>query len=238
MILTIDFGNSRVKVGVFHQQKMIYHAAFDKFSLSDLKQIFLLFSDIERCIITNVVEVSDAIEKYIKSKVELVYLNTKTKLPLKNKYKTPNTLGKDRLAVSCGALQLFGKQNILVINCGTCITFDFINSKKEYLGGSISLGLQMRTKALNQFTEKLPLIKIKEIDYLTGNDTQSSILSGVVNGTIAEIKGVIKSYRKKYLSIQVVVTGGDADFLAKHFKNCIFVPHLTLIGLHSIINHS
>ncbi|MEN9523625.1 MAG: hypothetical protein RL065_2002 [Bacteroidota bacterium] len=238
MILTIDFGNSRVKVGVFHQQQMVYHAAFDKFTLAEVKKIFNLFADIEKCIISNVVDVSAAIDKFISSKATLIYLNSTTLLPIKNKYKTPATLGKDRLAVSCGAFNILGKQNILVINCGTCITYDFINSKKEYLGGSISLGLEMRCKALNYFTQKLPLIKIKNIDYLIGNDTESSIIAGVVNGTVAEIKGVIKNYKKKYLSLQVVITGGDAEFLAKHFKNCIFAPHLTLIGLHSIINHS
>ncbi|MFM2048238.1 MAG: hypothetical protein RI955_786 [Bacteroidota bacterium] len=238
MILTIDFGNSRVKIGVFHQQKMVYHAAYDKFTLSDAKQIFNLFADIEKCIISSVVDVAASIDKFIQSKTELIYLTSTTKLPIKNKYKTPNTLGKDRLAVSCGAVQLFGKKNILVINCGTCITYDFINSKKEYLGGSISLGIEMRFKALHHFTQKLPLISKKEIHPLIGNDTESSIVTGVVNGTIAEINGIINNYEKKYLSLQVVITGGDADFLAKHFKNCIFAPHLTLIGLHSIINHS
>ncbi len=237
--LCIDFGNSRIKCAVFENDEIIFSEAFEKFPLNDLKKIFKKFPLIASSIICSVIKTPKNILAFLNEKTQLTELNHHTKIPLKNKYASPETLGKDRLAVSCGALSLFPKTNLLLINCGTCITFDFVNSKQEYLGGSISLGLEMRFKALHHFTQKLPLVSKKEIKQLIGTDTSTSILTGVINGTIAEIEGTIKNYEAKYSGLQIVITGGDADFLKKHLKNRIFAaPNLTLIGLNSILNHS
>jgi type III pantothenate kinase len=240
MVIAIDFGNTRTKIGVFYQQKLVFQDAFDNVAtVKDFEKIFLLFADINVVIISSVINISAAVQKYFQSKkIKITYLSNQTKLPIKNKYKTPETLGNDRLAVSCGAVSIFKNTNILVINCGTCITYDFINNKHEYLGGNISLGIDMRLNALHHFTKKLPLIKKNNALTLIGSNTETCINTGVINGAIAEIEGIIKNYKKQYSSLKIVVTGGDADFLAMHIKYRIFVVHhLTLIGLNSIINH-
>ena len=236
--LCIDFGNSRTKCAVFENDEIVFAEAFEIFALNDLKKIFKNFPTISSSIICSVIKTPKNIVAFLDDKTQLHELNHHTKIPLKNKYASPETLGKDRLAVSCGAVSLFPKTNLLIINCGTCITYDFVNSKQEYIGGSISLGLEMRLKALHHFTQKLPLISKKEIKQLMGTDTSTSILTGVINGTVAEIEGTIKNYEAKYSGLQIVITGGDADFLKKHLKNRIFAaPNLTLIGLNSILNH-
>ena len=236
--LCIDFGNTRTKCAVFENDDIVFSEAFEKFTLAEVKKIFKKFPDISASIVCSVIKTPKNIVAFLDDKTQLTELNHYTKIPLKNKYASPETLGKDRLAVSCGALSLFSKTNLLIINCGTCITYDFVNSKQEYLGGSISLGLEMRLKALHHFTQKLPFISKKEIKQLIGTDTSTSILTGVINGTVAELEGIIKNYEAKYSGLQIVITGGDADFLKKHLKNRIFAaPNLTLIGLNSILNH-
>lgn len=170
-------------------------------------------------------------------------LNEKTKLPLKNRYKTPGTLGKDRLATAVGANYLFPSRNVLAIDAGTCIKYDFVNSKNEYLGGAISPGLDMRFKALHHFTAHLPqLKKMKTANVnLIGRTTRDSILSGVQNGAIAEISGMIKCYQDKYENVHVILTGGDSVFIRTLVseKNRIFAaPDLTLLGLNVILNYN
>jgi type III pantothenate kinase len=160
-------------------------------------------------------------------------------LPIKILYATPQTLGVDRIAGSCGALQLFPGKNTLVIDAGTCITYDFTDSSKQYYGGSISPGLKMRFQAVHTFTARLPLVSPAENPELIGNSTETSIQSGIVNGTVAEIDGIIDRYRQKYPDLQVILCGGDGPFFENKLKASIFAsPDLVLIGLNSVLIHN
>ena len=156
------------------------------------------------------------------------------------KYKTPETLGVDRIAASVGAKAIYKDTDLLVIDIGTCVTFDFINSKNEYLGGAIAPGFQMRFKALNYFTGKLPLVAFdKKQLKLIGNTTESSIISGVYNGMKNEIEGVINDYIIQYETLKVVVTGGDTNLFDLEPKNRIFADEfLVLKGLNEILNYN
>jgi type III pantothenate kinase len=166
-------------------------------------------------------------------------LSEKTNVPIINKYKTPNTLGKDRLAAVVGASFLFPKKDILIFDAGTCLTIDFVNARKEYLGGRISPGIEMRYKALNTFTDKLPLVQQAKISTIIGDDTNSSIVSGVQQGVLAEVKSIISDYKSQNFDIITVVTGGDCFFFEKELKNSIFAnPHLVLVGLNEILDYN
>ena len=163
-------------------------------------------------------------------------MNTTTPLPFKNRYTTPSTLGNDRIALAAAAVCVYPLKNTLVIDAGTCITFDFINSKNEYLGGAISPGIGMRYKSLHQYTGKLPLLSKNEEFKLIGTSTKSSIHSGIINGIICEIKGVIAQYQQDFGDLTIVLTGGDTKFLSKQLKNSIFAnQNFLLRGLNKIL---
>lgn len=156
-------------------------------------------------------------------------------LPIKNHYGTPQSLGKDRLSAVCGAWHLFPGAASLAIDAGTCLTFDFIDAQGIYYGGSISLGLQMRLKAMNAFTDRLPLLTWSEPEGIIGNDTRSCMLQGVKQGLIGEVERQIAEYRKLHADLNVLITGGDAAFFEKNLKKEIFAaPNLVLIGLNAI----
>jgi type III pantothenate kinase len=166
--------------------------------------------------------------------------SAETKIPLKNLYRSVSTLGSDRIAASVGAYFLQPDKNFLVIDAGTCIKYNFTNAQNEYLGGGISPGIQMRLISLHEHTSKLPLVKLTEdpID-LIGENTEQSILSGVVNGVISEIDGIIDGYQNRFPGILVLLTGGDSEFLAKRLKNSIFAhQNLVLKGLNDILNYN
>ena len=183
---------------------------------------------------------NDEVEYWLREKkIKTLVLSSELKLPLEILYKTPQTLGADRIAGSVAASALFADKNILKIDFGTCITYDFVNNKHQYLGGAISPGMIMRFKALHNYTAKLPLIDpMQYLNYdLTGSDTASSILSGVVNGIKEEVTGIIKEYNERFGNLQVVGTGGDAGFFVTLLKNEIFArPYLVLEGLNRILN--
>jgi type III pantothenate kinase len=142
--------------------------------------------------------------------------------PFKNKYATPKTLGVDRMILATGATLFYPNQNRLIIDAGTCITYDFVDDKDNYLGGAISPGLRLRYESLHQFTSKLPLLTFEEPEELIGSSTTQSIHSGVVNGLICEIDGFIDRYKQQYENFTIILTGGDTVFLAKRLKNTIF----------------
>tara|TARA_Y100000385_G_C12989905_1_gene592305 strand:+ start:509 stop:1198 length:690 start_codon:yes stop_codon:yes gene_type:complete len=172
-----------------------------------------------------------------------ISLSTNLNFPIKFEYHSMGSAGKDRIANAVGAFVIKPNSNSLVIDAGTCLTFDFIDSSNCYHGGAISPGLKMRFKALNTFTEKLPLLDIKSADVkLIGSDTKSSIISGVVNGMIAEINHIIERYRQKTPLLSIFFTGGDSEFInsiVEFEKNGIFaVQNLTMIGLNTILNNN
>ena len=166
-------------------------------------------------------------------------LDHRTKLPFTNLYSSKETLGKDRLALVAAAQANYPNQNNLVIGCGTCITFNFINKKNEFLGGSIHPGLKMRLQAMHTFTGKLPLIPLENKAELIGNDTKSNMLAGVLLAAGKEIDGMIDEYLVKFPEMNIIITGGDADLLVYRLKNEIFaIPNFTLIGLNHILEYN
>lgn len=238
MNLAIDVGNTRVKVAVFNDDKMLSAQAYEKLEEKDLKFLFKKHS-ITNSILSAVSNYEDGITAFLKSNSSLLVLDTKTPLPVKNLYKTPLTLGKDRIAAAAGAFALFPKEDVLVFDVGTAITHEFVNAAGEYLGGSISPGIRLRFKALNTYTSHLPLIEPEPVDYLTGKSTKESILSGVMNGVRLEIEGIIKEYLEQYPNLRVLLTGGDAPAFETTLKSKIFaVPNLVLTGLNKILQHN
>lgn len=235
MNLAVDYGNSSAKVAIFDQHELKEKHTFVR---PDDLQRFLSTSSAENLIISSVTAEAEVIATGSKARNKFILSHT-LPLPVKILYATPQTLGVDRIAGSCGALQLFPGRNTLVIDAGTCITYDFTDSSKQYCGGSISPGLKMRFQAVHTFTARLPLVNPAENPELIGNSTESSIQSGIVNGTLAEIDGIIARYRQKYPDLQVILCGGDGPFFENKLKAAIFAsPDLVLIGLNSVLIHN
>jgi len=238
MNLAIDIGNSRVKTGIFVKNKLAKSSIYNSFSLSTLKSIFRETPEIDSSILCSVKKYPVALKSFLSSHSRFVELSYKTPVPVNVAYKTPSTLGMDRLAAICGAYSISKKRNILVVNAGTCITFDFMDSKGLYYGGSISPGLDMRYKALHTFTGKLPLISPDmKFNKLTGADTAESIKSGVQLGIISEVEGIIGEYQSKYKDLTIILTGGNMPWLLKSLKCKIKAePFLVLTGLNVILS--
>ncbi|HQH18430.1 MAG TPA: type III pantothenate kinase [Bacteroidales bacterium] len=238
MKLIIDSGNTFVKTAIFDNKKLIYSQTTEQLSTDFLKNLFHLYK-INAAIISSVKKVPLAAINFIKKHTHFIELSASTPIPINNVYKTPETLGKDRLAGVIGAYYLFPQKTVLVIDAGTCITYDLINKKGEYYGGSISPGLKMRFNALHTFTQKLPLVSLKNINTLIGTNTNESILTGVINGYIAEIDGIIEQYKNYTAELIVVLCGGDTHFLVNRLKNSIFAnPEIVLIGLNEILDYN
>lgn len=239
MNLIIDIGNSYIKLACFENNEITNLKIYKKLSLNTLINFTKNNPEIKSAIVSSVSKYPESIKNYLSDNYNFIELNNTTPLPIINKYKTPETLGNDRIAAVVGAISLFPNKDILVIDAGTCITYDFINSEKEYFGGSISPGLKLRFKSLHNFTDKLPLIN-DAIDYevkLTGNSTKACIISGVVNGIILEIDGMINLYKKKYPEIITILCGGDSIYFDKMLKNSIFAnSNIVLSGLNIILN--
>jgi type III pantothenate kinase len=235
MIVAIDSGNTFSKVGVFRNGAI--ENTYEKSSYDDLIKLVMDLNP-DHIIISSVnIPLADFSRDLPASKLFL--FDHLTPIPIRNSYKTPNTLGLDRIAVSVGAWTEFPGRNILIIDAGTCITYDFVNEGGEYLGGGISPGLQMRLNALHDYTTNLPMVDLKENPSLIGNSTQDSILSGVVHGTLAEITGIIDLYEKKFKDIQVIFSGGNVKFFESKLKGRIFaLPNLVLKGLYSIFSYN
>lgn len=230
MNLIFDIGNTRVKSALFKGNDLIEHSV-DDFNLQFIQDKILLFTG--NILISSVIDIDF---KQIKSTEKPIYLlNSITKIPIKNSYLSPETLGNDRLA-NAVAIHVESKgKNALAIDCGTCLKFDLVING-EYLGGSISPGLAMRFKALHTFTGKLPLVEIAKFDELVGKNTSESILSGCYRGMLAEINQTITDYENKYGKLEIYLTGGDHPFFADALKNRIFAdPFLTLKGLNEIL---
>ena len=230
--ITLDEGNTSVKLALFDNDILV-----SKYNNIDLNFVIKLLPKCDRLILSTVKNKSNF--ETLFSNKNFVLLNNSTPLPIKVLYKSPTSLGNDRIALAVGAITNFPNKNVLVIDAGTCITYDFINYKKEYLGGSISPGIKMRYSALHQFTSQLPLLEIVDTAILTGVNTVGSIHSGVINGVLVEIDGIIQRYTNQYPDIKVIVTGGNAKFFDKGLKNTIFAnPNLLMEGLNKILDYN
>ena len=237
MNLIIDVGNTQVKLAVFEDSGLVFNAICKKeFLLIELRKIKKDFL-IDQSIISTVALFSDTELLEIKKMLpHLILLSHNTTVPFKNLYGSPQTLGVDRIAIAAAAVSKYHDKNVLVIDAGTCITYDFVDEKGNYLGGAITAGIKMRYSSLNEFTDKLPLLDPKYPKSIIGNSTAESIHSGIVNGVLAEINSIINQYKEQYKKLTVVLTGGDTNFLAKRLKNGIFAnPIFLLEGLNMIL---
>jgi type III pantothenate kinase len=238
MNLTIDIGNSRVKTAVFKGTAISKATVHENFDLKKLKAV--AHKGIQNVIVCTVKDYPAEWKTFLKKNFNFIELSDKTPVPIKNNYATPATLGKDRLASAVAANSILPGKNVLAINAGTCITYDFVDSKGVYHGGSISPGVEMRFKALHTFTGRLPLVETEEkISALVGKTTKQSILSGVQQGILKEIEGVIGEYKKSFNNLQILITGGSSPWLKKHLAVKINMePFLTLKGLNVILAFS
>ncbi len=237
MNLAVDIGNTQVKFGIFENDELK-----EVFSQEEsIEQILSIFK-IENAIISKTGSSNIIGQKLDQRKeVKTLLLSSELKLPIRILYETPQALGADRIAGCVAANFLFPGKNVLKIDFGTCITYDFVNDKGEYYGGAISPGMMMRFKALHNYTAKLPLIDPKEFEKfeLTGVDTSTSILSGVMNGIKEEVDGIIKEYNQRFENLNVVATGGDTGLFVALLKSEIFTrPYLVLEGLNRILNYN
>ncbi len=240
MNLVIDVGNTLVKLGVFDSGKLnLKKTCIKKDFLTTLSEISETFPNIKNAIISSVASLTDRQLLKLQQKYDILYLDHQTKIPFSNKYATPQTLGVDRIALISAAAKQYPNQNVLVIDAGTCITYDFLTSENEYLGGGISPGISLRYKSLHTFTDKLPLLDASNPKLFIGNSTITSIHSGVVNGILQEIDGIINEYRKNYHNLTVILTGGDTHFLRDSIKNDIFAnSNFLLEGLNHILEYN
>ena len=240
MILTIDRGNSKDKFAVFDKDSLIFSDAVEVFDELSIKKV------IDSYAITDVIfsSVKDKqSNKDFLSLLKRVCLTSKVFefdrtfiLPFINNYEDKQTIGLDRLAAVSGASLLFEK-NVLVVDAGTCITFDYLDSNNIYQGGSISLGFHTKYKALHNFTANLPLMKDVVATPLCAKTTKDCMISGVVNGTIFEVETTIKEYRAKAKDLKVVLTGGDAKFLKENLNTTTFLQEdIVLYGLKKILS--
>ena len=240
MNLIIDVGNTYVKFAIYNQGKLNEKVIGE---LNDFENMVLeVIKDnpqIDQAIVSSVGRLSDAHLKSLKDKLRVLELSHSLKLPFKNLYATPKTLGVDRIALVSASVEQFPDRNVLIIDAGTCITYDFINTKNEYLGGAISPGIRLRYRTLNNLTANLPLLETEMPQDILGDSTENSIHSGVVFGVLKEIDGVIDDYVKEYSDLTVILTGGDTKFLSNQLKNSIFAnSNFLLEGLNFILEYN
>jgi type III pantothenate kinase len=239
--LVIDIGNTNTKIAVFEHNELLFAEHYKETDIQTLNTLLQDFN-IGEAIISTVKKDSGEWETVLKEKTSVIYFNTEMTAGISNHYLTPKTLGPDRLAAIIGASQLYPGKSSLVIDGGTCITYDYVDAKANYAGGSISPGLNMRFKAMNNYTAVLPLLNAdKTFGAEYGSDTRGAMLSGVQNGIKYELTGFIESYRNYDNQLNIILTGGDSIFFDRLLKNSIFAPyikiepHLVLKGLNAAI---
>lgn len=238
MNLIIDQGNTAVKYAVFNDNRCVEQGVFEE---KDCTEVFERIQEnyfIDKCMYVSVVKDS-RVRELLRQKGILFELDENTKLPFTNSYRTPKTLGKDRIAAVAGALAESVDAPLLVIDAGTAITYDFLDREFCYLGGAISPGANMRAKAMNSFTSQLPTVTISSDVPLIGRNTTECLQAGIFHGIVNEMDGTINAYLANYPETQVYLTGGDALLFAKKLKNTIFAhPNLVLTGLNFLLEYN
>ena len=237
MNLIIDIGNTATKLAVFQLDKILeVQAVPTKGMVSEVEKIIEKHPEIIQGVLSSVVFLEPSAINSLLKLLPIKVLESSFRMPFNNCYETPHSLGVDRLALMAAAVKHHPKTNVLVIDAGSCITYDFIDAEQNYLGGAISPGLQLRYKSLKAFTSNLPLLDKITPNQRIGNSTDASIHSGVVHGVAHEIEGTIEDYQNKYSDLTVILTGGDADFLCKQFKISIFAnSNFLLEGLNFLL---
>lgn len=238
MYLTIDIGNSFAKLAIFHDGEIVYKERHHKLLVGNVDKLYkkFLFS---RAILSSTRVIDRRIITAIQRRYDMIILDHNTAIPIKNLYRTPETLGRDRLAAMVGAYVQYPKQNCVIIDLGTCNTFDLVDKNGTYQGGNISPGVDMKLKAMNHFTSKLPLPVRQYNDDPIGKDTTSALQNGAFWGTIFEIESFIHRMNALFTPLNVILTGGDAEIFGSKLNSKIFVaPNIVLIGLHEILKYN
>jgi type III pantothenate kinase len=232
--LCFDFGNTRKKVAVFHDEELKEAITLPNDALEPIQSL-IKKTQPQKSILSSVIDHDPSIEELLNRNTQFHKLSHLTKVAFTTPVGKPESIGADRLALSAAAVHFYPGKNNLVIGLGTCVTYNFINKYHEFIGGGISPGLEMRLKSMHHYTAKLPLIKADSNVPLMGYDTKTNILSGAVLGMAHEIDGFITAYKEKYRNFNVLLTGGDIVYLASHLKNKIFAdPDLIFKGLYAI----
>jgi type III pantothenate kinase len=226
--LVIDIGNTFSKIAFFEGDELLEVEQYQQPSADEVNNLLGNYA-ISRVIISSVKKEKEPWQTAIDKKFQAVYFNSSITAGINSHYKTPSTLGTDRLAAVIGANHLYPGKNNMIISGGTCITYDYVDAGVNYFGGSISPGLNMRYKAVNHYTAALPLIEPdKNFDAAYGNDTTTALLSGVQNGIKYEMEGFINDYRKTQKEFNIILSGGDSIFFDTLLKNSIFAPYLKI----------
>lgn len=223
MNLVVDCGNTQIKIAVFEHNSLLFNDSIAyPYWQNDLKNYLKKYPKIKNIIISSVGKIvkEDFLELDFSQNCHFISQNDK--FPFQNLYKSPETLGMDRMILASGAVLQFPNKHRLVIDAGTCITYDFIDENNNYLGGAIAPGLKLRYQSLHTYTAKLPLLTIAKPEKIIGNSTNQAIHSGVVNGAAFEIEGFISDFCHDKENFIIILTGGDTNFLAKRLKNTIF----------------
>jgi type III pantothenate kinase len=240
MLLAIDVGNTQIKVAVFEQNILLNKEiiGFSNWEIA-VKNVLWNFPQIRNCVVASVGKLPKEDFLNLSSTLKLYFISSESKFPFQNLYRSPKTLGTDRMLLAAGAVFQFPKKNRLVIDVGTCITYDYIDENDNYLGGAISPGITLRYQSLHNYTDKLPLLTIEIPEELIGNSTNQSMHSGVINGITQEIEGFINAYSYQNDNFIIILTGGDSEFLAKRLKNTIFAnPNFLLESLNQTFQYN
>jgi type III pantothenate kinase len=240
MNLAIDIGNTRTKFSVFNRGEVLITVPVEEFGVPQIQLLKNEYENLDRVIISSVKDYPQEMKNYLQANFkQCVELTAETPLPIKNEYLTKDTLGKDRIAAVVGAFDLNPNTNVLVIDAGTAITYDLLSADGKYLGGNISPGIEMRFKALNLFTGKLPKIQQQPISKLFGSTTEEAIRAGVQHGVVFEVDTAISTFKEFYNNLKVIITGGDANFFDNKLKNSFFVHfNLIALGLNRILEYN
>jgi type III pantothenate kinase len=223
MILAVDIGNTRIKAAVFEGNILKENFVFVENELQkNIQNILKKYKKVADLVVSSVGDIEKQSLLQFENDLKVHFISQEDPFPFVNCYATPKTLGIDRMVLAAGATLQFPHQNRLVIDAGTCVTFDFIDENNKYLGGAIAPGLRLRYESLHNYTAKLPLLTLENPKDLIGKSTSDSIHSGVANGLVYEIDGFIDEYSARYSNFIIILTGGDTDFLAKRLKNTIF----------------
>lgn len=239
MNLCVDQGNSRTKVALMTDEgKMINHFIYKQFSSAEVERLFDLYV-ITDSIISSVVNIEAAVVNTLARRSQhFVLFDHNTPVPIVNKYDTPQTLGQDRLAAAVGAKSLCPDENLLIIDAGSALTYDFVTEEGEYIGGNIAPGFKMRFTMLHRMTKKLPLVEAEENELipLFGKNTRDAISAGVIRGVAYEVKGYMRTLKEKTPHFKAFITGGNAPYIMNNVRTGLhFEKHLVLIGLNEIL---
>lgn len=238
MNLVLDIGNTRLKAGLFGPEGLAEQAFWTAWTLGELSG-FAREKQVERVILSSVAAPDAALTAFFAQNFAFIELTSATPLPFRNLYRTPETLGKDRIAGVAGARAVWPGENVLVVDCGTCIKYDFVDAGGAYHGGNIAPGAAMRLRAMHHFTARLPEAAFSMPENPVGHSTETALQNGALLGATLEIEGFARLFRQKFGdAVRVALTGGDAEFFAKYLtiKNLAVEPDLVLIGLNSILN--